>query len=315
VAHSPLISFLLLGAGIVLLYYGGEHLVDGAASLARSFGLSSMVIGLTVVAFGTSAPELAASLTAALKGAPEIAVANVIGSNIANLALVLAVAAMIKPMLVETAFIRREVPFMILVSLLFGVLVHQDLMVRWAGAGMLVLLALYLWFLLRVSDSPEDAADEEDDDQETTRPLWSALRVALGVLLLAVGARVLVEGALGAAESLGISKRVIGLTLVALGTSLPELATVIVAAMKRQTDLILGNLIGSNIFNILCILGATLLVRPLSVDFQEVRLDLAVMTAIAIALLPMLYFYGRIGRKRGALLLTSYVIYIVALFV
>jgi cation:H+ antiporter len=279
VAHSPFISFLLLGAGIVLLYYGGDHLVDGAANLARSFGLSSMVIGLTVVAFGTSAPELAASLTATLKGAPEIALGNVIGSNIANLALVLAVAAMIKPMLVEATFIRREVPFMILVSLLLGVLIHQGLLVRWAGAAMLLLLALYLWFLLRAGDQDVDIPELAE---EPPKPAWSALRVALGVALLALGARVLVEGALGAAHSLGISERVIGLTLVALGTSLPELATV---------------------------------VRPMNIPFQEVRLDLAVMTAISISILPMLYFYGRIGRKRGALLLTSYVVYIVALFV
>jgi len=312
VFEGTLANFVLLIVGVGLLYYGGEHLIDGSTSLARTFGLSPLVIGLTVVAFGTSAPELSASITAAIKGAPEIALANVIGSNIANLALVLGIAALIRPILVKAPFIRREVPFMIFASLLLVVLVQQGLLVRWAGAAMLLLLGFYLWFLLRQGRRTDDTPIAEEG---SPRPLGSLLRVTLGIVLLAAGARVLVEGALGAANSLGISQRVVGLTLVALGTSLPELATVIVAAMKRQTDLILGNLIGSNIFNVLCILGVTLLVRPLSIDFQDVRLDLAVMIALAASLLPMLYFYGRIGRKRGALLLVTYVIYIVALFV
>ena len=304
-------SLILFGAGIALLYYGGEHLVDGSSSLAHSFGLSPMVIGLTVVAFGTSAPELAASLTAALRGAPEIALANVVGSNIANLALVLAIAALIQPIVVKTAFLRRELPFMILVSLLLAVLVHQDLLVRWAGGSMLGVLVFFLWFLLR-SDAGSTVIPIEEG--KPPPPVWSALRAALGVMMLALGARVLIEGAIGAAETLGISQRVIGLTMVALGTSLPELATVIVAARKRQSDLILGNLVGSNIFNILCILGTTLLVHPLEISFATVRLDLAVMVLVAVAILPMLYFRGRIGRKRGGFLLTAYLAYMAVLF-
>ena len=176
---------------------------------------------------------------------------------------------------------------------------------------MLLLLGSYLWFLFRVAGSNEIPIVEGKPE----RPLWSGFRVALGIILLAGGARVLILGAISAAEDFGISPRVIGLTMVALGTSLPELATVVVAAMKRESDLILGNLIGSNIFNILCILGLTLLVRPLEVEFSAVRTDLVVMTTFAISIVPMLYFYGRIGRKRGALLLASYLIYILALFV
>lgn len=304
-------SLILFGAGIALLYYGGEHLVDGSSSLAHSFGLSPMVIGLTVVAFGTSAPELAASLTAALRGAPEIALANVVGSNIANLALVLAIAALIRPLVVKTTFLRRELPFMILVSLLLVVLVHQDLLVRWTGGAMLVVLAFFLWVLFKVDAGSKVIPIEEG---KARRSAWSALRVALGIVMLALGAQVLVGGAIGAAETLGISQRVIGLTMVALGTSLPELATVIAAARKGESDLILGNLVGSNIFNILCILGTTLLVHPLEISFATVRLDLGVMVLVALAIVPMLYFRGRIGRRRGGFLLTAYLVYMAVLF-
>ncbi len=309
--EGPLGSSILTVAGVVLLYYGGEHLVTGASRLARWFGLSPLVIGLTVVAFGTSAPELAASLTAALTGAPEIALANVVGSNIANLGLVLGVAAMIYPMRAEGRFLKREVPFMIGVSLLLWLLVARDGLTRPAGALLLLILGLFLWFLFKHDTAPPVDVEERDN---LPGPIWSGLQIALGVLLLAAGARVLVLGAVNLAEAFGISNRVIGLTLVALGTSLPELATVVVAAMKRQTDLILGNLIGSNIFNTLCIVGATLLVRPLEIEYATVRLDLWVMLALTIAILPMLYFKGQIGRKRGSVMLTAYLVYIVVLF-
>jgi cation:H+ antiporter len=311
VFEGTLASFFLLLAGIALLYFGGEYLVDGASRLARTFGLSPMVIGLTVVAFGTSAPELAASLTAAMKGVPEIALANVVGSNIANLALVLPVAALIYPLVVKAPFLRREVPFMILVSALLAVLVQQGLLLRWVGAAMMLLLVLYIWFLLRI-DSQTTVIPIEEGHSE--RPLWSALRVAFGVLMLALGARILVEGAIGASEALGLSHRVVGLTLVALGTSLPELATVIAAAKRHESDLILGNLVGSNIFNILCILGTTLMVHPLGISFHEVQFDLAVMLGVAVAILPMLYYRGRVGRKRGAVLLACYLVYVALLF-
>jgi len=311
VFEGPLASLILTGAGIALLYYGGEHLVTGSSNLARSFGLSPLVIGLTVVAFGTSAPELAASITAAFRGAPEISMANVVGSNIANLGLVLGVAAMIHPMRAHGAFLRREVPFMIGVSVLLVVLVHQELLTRWAGWILLGILAGFLWFLFKNDVAPEVPLDP---DQAPPKTIWSSLQTLLGVLMLAAGARVLVDGAINLAEALGISNRIIGLTLVALGTSLPELATVTVAAMRRETDLILGNLIGSNVFNVLGIMGTTLVVHPLRIHFADVRLDLAVMLLLAVAILPMLHFRGQIGRRRGMSLLAAYLIYVTALF-
>ena len=307
-------DLLAVAAGVVLLYYGGEHLVTGATSLARALGLSQMVIGLTVVAFGTSAPELAASIMAAVfRDAPEIAMSNVIGSNVANIGLILGIAALIAPMRTNAPFLRREVPMMILVSALLMLLVWWGALGRVTGLLFLALLAAYLWLLLKVGgDIPLEDADWTGPSPPMLR---SAARVALGIALLAFGARVLIDGAISAAEDFGVSTRIIGLTLVAIGTSLPELATVIVAATKRETDLVLGNVIGSNIFNILCILGVTLLVHPFEISFAETRIDLLVMMALAVSIWPLLLFRMRIGPKRGLTLLVVYLAYIVWLFV
>lgn len=307
-----LLDLIYTAVGIVLLYYGGENLVAGSASLARHFGLSSLVIGLTVVAFGTSAPELAASITAAVfRDAPEISLANVTGSNIANIGLILGIAAMIRPMHSTAPFLRREVPMMILISVLLAVLVQQGMLNHIAGWAFVLLLFAYLWLLLRAGN---DIPIEAEGEKPAGHPAWAALRAVFGIALLTIGARVLIDGAIGIAALFGISNRVVGLTLVAVGTSLPELATVIVAAMRRESDLILGNLIGSNIFNILCILGVTMIIQPLEISWTEVRVDLAVMLAFAISIWPLLYFRMRIGRKRGVTLLTAYSIYIATLF-
>lgn len=311
---TVLLDFTLTAAGIALLYYGGEHLVGGASTLARSLGVSNLVIGLTVIAFGTSAPELAASITAAVfRDAPEIALANVIGSNIANLGLILGVAGLIYPLAATAAFLRREIPFMVLVSVVLIGAVAARALVRPVGGLFLALLAFYLWFLFRVGGEVPVVEDEEEK-AALVSPLWSGLRVALGVGLLAIGARILIDGAIGVASDLGVSQRIIGLTLVAVGTSLPELATVVVAALRAEGDLILGNLIGSNIFNILCIMGFTLLVHPLDIPFAGVAVDLWVMLGFSVAIVPLLGFRMRIGPKRAGLLLASYLVYVVALF-
>lgn len=308
-----LLDLTLTAAGIALLYYGGEHLVVGAVDLARTYGVSNMVIGLTVVAFGTSAPELAASITAAaFRDAPEIALANVIGSNVANIGLILGAAGIVYPLRATAPFLKREVPFMILVSVLLVAAVAVGALGRWTGVSFLALLAFYLWYLFRLGE--EVPLDEIDQDRPPAKPLWSVLRVALGISLLAIGARVLIDGAIGVANDFGISQRIIGLTLVAVGTSLPELATAIVAAMKKESDLVLGNLMGSNVFNILCILGFTLLIHPLDIPFAEVSVDLWVMLVFALAVVPLLWFRMRIGRKRSSLLLAAYLLYVVALF-
>ena len=262
--------------------------------------------------------DLAASITAAVfRDAPQIALANVIGSNIANIGLILGVAALIAPLRTTTPLLRREVPFMILVSILLIVTVSQGLLIRSTGFFFVGLLGTYLWYLLKVGNEepvPEEPAPESEAPVPAPTIGYSALRIVVGIALLTIGARILVDGAIGAAEMLGISQRIIGLTLVAIGTSLPELATVIVAAIRRESDLILGNLIGSNIFNILCILGITLIIRPLEISFAEIGLDMLVMLGFAVSLWPLLQFRMRIGPKRGATLLLTYGFYISLLF-
>lgn len=308
-----LIDFALVVLGVVLLFYGGEHLVSGAANLGRTLGLSRAVIGLTVVAFGTSAPELAASIMAAVfRDAPEIAMSNVVGSNIANIGLILGIAALIAPMRAKAAFVRREVPLMILVSGLLILMVALGFLDRWTGVLFMALLVAYLWFLFRYGGEVDLEVVDASAPPPTT--LRSAGRAVLGIALLVLGARVLIDGAISAAADLGVSQRVIGLTMVAIGTSLPELATVVVAARRRETDLILGNLIGSNIFNVLCILGITLMIHPLDIVYADSALDLWVMLVFALAIWPLLYFRAQIGRKRGATLLVAYLAYILILF-
>jgi cation:H+ antiporter len=200
---------------------------------------------------------------------------------------------------------------MIGISVLLVALVSQGLLVRWAGWFLLMLLAGFLWFLFKHDVAPEVPLDPT---QAPPRRIWSSLQTALGVAMLAAGASLLVDGAMNLAQALGVSNRLIGLTLVALGTSLPELATVTVAALRRETDLILGNLIGSNVFNILGIMGTTIVVHPLRIVFADVWIDLAVMLGLAVAIWPMLIFRGQIGRRRGATLLAVYLVYVVAIF-
>lgn len=309
-------DFAWIAGGVLLLYLGGEALVRHASGLARAVGLSPLVIGLTVVAFGTSAPELAASLTAALRGTPELAFANVVGSNIANLGLILAVAALILPISATARFLRREMPFLIGTSALLVAMAANGTVSRLEGLLLVALLVGYLGFLLlerRESPSVEAefAAEYGSGPPHRARNLAG---IALGIALLTLGADALVTGAVGVARALGLSERVIGLTLVALGTSLPELASTVVAASRREGDIVLGNLVGSNIFNILGILGITALVRPLSIDAVAVRFDLAAMLIVSLLVWPFLTTRKRLERWEGAVLLAVYGAYLVFLF-
>ena len=300
-------SVLYVLLGVVLLYLGGEWLIKNAVRLAKSLGLSSMVIGLTVVAFGTSSPELAATMVAAVTGAPAIAIGNVIGSNIANIGLILGLAAILYPLQAKLVFLRREIPIMIGVSGLLFVVVWGGLIGRVEGLLLLAGLAAYLWYLLRNDELPA----EELHESEAPGPTWRAvLGAAAGIGLLVLGAQALVTGAVEIALVLGVSERVIGLTVVALGTSLPELASSVVAALRRQGDLILGNIIGSNVFNILAILGTTALVHPIPVAVAAIRIDLWVMFGLSLLVLPLMLPRYRLGRRGGALLLGLYAAYI-----
>ncbi len=305
-------SLLLALLGVVLLYVGGEVLVRSASGLASRLGVRPLVIGLTVVAFGTSAPELAASLTAALSGTPEIAIGNVVGSNIANVGLILGITALVYPLATSMRFVRREVPLMLLVTALLVPVLWGGAVLRWEGAVLLVLLAGFLWVITRTGSSVLEEAEESGQARRV--PLLLGLAgTAVGVVLLWLGGRALVGGAVDIATGLGVPQRVIGLTLVAVGTSLPELASSMVAAMRRETDIILGNIIGSNVFNLLAVLGTTSLVAPIRFDARAATPDLAVMMLFSLALLPLMARGERLGRSAGALLLTAYAVYIVAL--
>ncbi len=311
-------DLLSLVIGIALLFGGGELLVRNASALARVWGLSPMVVGLTIVAFGTSSPELAASLTAALQGSPQIALGNVVGSNTANIALVLALVALVRPPTATASFLRREVPIMVGGAALLVAMLVGGVAGRAEGSLLLLLLVAYLMVLLRPGEEKAEVREafaQEYGGAPRVSTWNAALLVVLGLALLVGGANLLVIGATSLARGFGLPEMVIGLTLVAVGTSLPELATSLVAAAKRQPDIALGNIVGSNIFNVLGILGATAVTRPLRVPFEVVAIDLWVMLGLSVLLVPFLVSGLRLGRREGAVLLTLYVGYVAYLYV
>lgn len=312
-----LMDSVLLASGLAALFAGGDRLVHGATMLARAVGLSPLVIGLTVVAFGTSAPELAASLAAALGGAPAVAFGNVVGSNVANLGLILGLAALLVPVTSGARFLRREMPFLLLTALLVPLLLVDGRAGRPDGVVLLLLLALYLWVLLRSKGEPAAVAAEFEEayGDGRRRARAGALWSAAGLVLLVLGARLMVTGAVGLAREAGIAERVIGLTVVAVGTSLPELASSLVAALRREGDIVLGNVVGSNIFNVLGILGVTALARPLPVQLAAAWPDLAVMLAFTLLAWPFVASRLRLERWEGAVLLAGYGVYVAWLFI
>jgi cation:H+ antiporter len=310
-----MLSWLYVLLGIGLLYAGAEGLVRGSASLARRFGLSPLVIGLTVVAFGTSMPELVVSIGAALADQGPIAVGNVVGSNIANVGLILGISALIQPPRVHAQVIRIDLPIMVAASLLLAALLSDGGVARWEGAVLVVLLAGYVVFSLRLAKKePEEVLAEFDAGVPApTRGVWiDALLVAAGLALLVGGARALVSGAVNIAQGFGVSEVVIGLTVVAIGTSLPELATSIIAALKGEGDIAVGNVVGSNIFNIFGIVGISSVVRPL-VPAGVGPVDLGAMLVLALMLLPLMRSGFRVSRVEGVLLLAVYAGYLVYL--
>jgi cation:H+ antiporter len=307
------VSILLLILGVGLLYVGGELLVRNAVKLAVRFGLSPLVIGLTVVAFGTSMPELAATLASVIDGFPQIAVGNVIGSNTANVGLILGLTAMVYPLMAGPKFLSREFSMIMLAGFLTVPVFFDNQVGRVEGFGLLMILGIYLYLLFR---QPPDLEPEIDlPPKGAVPPLWRALiGVVLGIVLLIVGARSLVSGAVAIARLLGVPEAVIGLTLVAFGTSLPELASSLIAALRKQTDIILGNIVGSNVFNVLAILGVTATVTPFEQPYMAIRLDLWVMLAFSAAILPLMIRRNRLGRLGGTLLLVAYLGYVAFLY-
>ena len=302
--HSLLI---LLSLG--LLTGGAEMLVKGSASVAARAGLTPLMIGLTVVAFGTSSPELAVSLKAALAGQGDIAVGNVIGSNILNIAVILGISAVICPVVVHLQLIKIDVPIMILVTILLPLLLLDGLIGRLEGGLLFAGIVVYTLFnvrLARQETNPEIVSEFTQGVPKMTGH-WSLdlLLIAGGMMVLTLGSRLLVDNSLQVARAFQISEAVISLTVIAFGTSVPELATSIVAAVRQQPDIALGNVIGSNIFNILSILGISALVMPIAVNDIQV-LDFAMMVGVSLLILPFLASGLRLARVEGAILLGLY---------
>lgn len=301
------ILFLLIGVG--LLYWGGELLVSRTSSLARRVGLSTVTIALTVVAFGTSAPELAASISAALKGSPEIALGNVVGSNLFNLGLILGITALIRPMAVSRHFVKMEIPFLAIITIVMAVMAWHGSIGRFQGGILLILLMCYIYMTFKMTKKAKDRKNCDMSKVSKKEILLDLAGIFGGIALLVAGANFMIEGAIYMARSLGLGERVIGMTIVAFGTSLPEFASCVIATSKGDSGFILGNLIGSNIFNILAIIGLTVQVRPMLFNGSLFHVDLLALSVLTLILGYFLYTGYRLSRREGLCLVCFYCLY------
>jgi cation:H+ antiporter len=301
------LDYIYVLAGLIGLFFGGEALVRGSVGIARRMAISPLLIGLTVVGFGTSTPELLVSVNAALNDAPAIAVGNIVGSNIANILLIMGITTLVWPIVVSGATLRRDTAVMLVAVFALVPIFAMGEMGRLAGAVLVLGLVGYLtWAFMQ----PGDAAEEQDDTPAPSSMLVSALWVAGGLVLLIFGARFLVDGSVNIATTFGVSQAFIGLTIVAVGTSLPELATSVIAAYRRQSEIAIGNIVGSNIFNVLGILGITALIKPIPVADRFLTFDLPIMIAASLALTVLLLTRPVIGRGIGFAALASYAVYV-----
>ncbi|WP_333684447.1 calcium/sodium antiporter [Pontibaca methylaminivorans] len=309
-----MMDILILLGGFAALIFGGELLVRGAVALAQRFNVPPLIIGLTLVSFGTSLPELVTSIEAAFAGSPGIAVGNVVGSNIINILLILGLAALISPLAVPRAGFLRDGVTLSLATILCLVVVLVGALERWSGGVLLAVLATYLGIMLwRELHRPAGAGEGLTDDLPSpVQGGWvnAALALVAGLVLTILGAKYMVAAAISIAAAAGMSETLIGLTIVALGTSMPELVTSVIAARKGHSAVALGNIIGSNIFNVLGILGVTAVVKPLRVPDEIVSLDIWVMIAATVALLLFARTGWRIERREGAALMAGYAAYI-----
>ncbi len=308
-------------AGLAALIIGAEWLVRGSSKLALSFGISPLVVGLTVVAFGTSAPEMAVSVQSAWSGQVDLALGNVVGSNIFNVLFILGLSALIVPLLVHRQLIRQEVPIMVGASLLLWALAADGDIGRWEGGLLTGLMLAYTVLVIRQSrretaaeaeaGSASETADMEDEGGWDRHWGVQVLLILVGLALLVLGSRWLVAAAVGFARELGVSELVIGLTIVAAGTSLPEVATSLTAALRGERDIAVGNVVGSNMFNILLVLGVSSLVAPAALTVAPALLafDLPVMVAVALACLPIFFTGHSIARWEGGLFFAYYLAY------
>jgi cation:H+ antiporter len=309
-----LLNGIFFVIGLLVLYYGADWLVAGAARLARRMGTSPLVIGLTVVAFGSSAPELLVGIVASLSGQPDVVLGNVVGSNILNVALILGIAALVKPMRVGMRILSREVPLMVVFTVLAVALMLDGGISRSDGVLLLIGFVGFLWFVLRAAEAESAEIAEEYLQFETKRRgavAGSAWRdgglVVLGLVGLVLGAQLLVLSSVYFARILGVSEVVIGITVVAIGTSLPELATCVVAALRSEPDIALGNAVGSNIFNLVSILGVSAVIQPIPVGRELLEFEIPAMILFAVILVPLAWRGRILGRGSGVILLIAYV--------
>lgn len=301
-------EYLFLILGLVVLVVGGESLVRGAVAIAYRYKLSPLVVGMTIVSFGTSAPELLVSLQAALTGSPDIAIGNVIGSNISNLALVLAITAMIFPMPVKDDTIRIDWPMMMGATVLFYLAIVFDNKLNWyEGLAFVMILATFVVWLIKKSRTENKEEEKIMQKEKATRMPYPILLVILGCVGLSFGARWLLDAAKVIAVNIGISEHVISVTIIAFGTSVPELTTSCIAAFRKQTDISLGNLIGSNLFNILAILGITGMVKEIEISAEVFNYDIFWLLGLSLFILPLVLLQKRISRIGGVMLFAIYI--------
>ena len=315
-----MLNVLLLLLGVALLTVGGEALIRGSLAAARRLGVSPLLSGLVIVGFGTSAPELVVSIDAAINGQPDIAIGNIVGSNIANTLLILGLCAVIAPLAVKPLALRRDAVTIVAATILLMLLAGgSDLKQADAAILLIALLAYLFWaYLTERSNTTHSAelhkAEAEELSMVPKTGIWILAAIVLGFFLLIVGSQVLLKGAVGIAESFGISGTVIGLTLVAVGTSLPELSISVIASVRRHADVAVGNILGSNIFNLLGILGISALLQPLPVPARILQFDQWVLLGTALLMSLFLYTGYRLSRLEGGLFLIGYIIYVALSF-
>jgi len=304
--------------GFVLLIWSAERLVAGASALARQFGVSALVVGITIVGFGTSAPEMVVSALASLEGNPSLALGNAIGSNIANVALILGLTGLVYPMSVDRSTCTREIPLLGVVTIVVALMMADAEFTRFEGMLLVLGLAVFIaGMVLRAKRSSGIDPNTAALINEIAQPMPKSRAIgwtALSLLVLPFSARLLVEGAVSMAGLMGVSEAVIGLTIVALGTSLPELAAAIASAVRKEDDLCIGNILGSNLFNLLGVLGIAALIHPMEIERLLIVRDLPVMALTLVMLAAMAMIARRIGRLNALLLLITYLVYQAAVF-
>lgn len=320
-----IIALVLLFVGLGILVLGAEWLVKGASSLARGFGISSLVIGLTVVAFGTSTPELAVNIYSVMTGATDIAIGNIIGSNIANILLILGVSAMIVPLTVSTSTVKWEIPLALLAMVLVLIMGSdvlldggtQNALTRTDGIALLGFFVIFMYYIFALTKAhPAEHADGAEGKEHTLNPMLAIGFVGIGLAALVFGGKLLVDNAVTLARFAGLSEAVIGLTVVAVGTSLPELATSVIAALKKEMDIAVGNIVGSNIFNVFWILGVSSIIAPLPVsEGFVVDALVGIMATVALILAVFTGHKKRIDRWQGAVFILAYISYVTYLLI